>query len=666
MRPLRFGLFTLAVWSGGCGSNADDSNDGGRGGTGGKAGSNARGGAGAGVSGTGGIVDCEGIDPSQSGVLDLDLAAVTVTGAVTLAGNALPDEAGSRGALLFQTADGRSSARVELGSTGAKNYALRLPPGIYEVSLEANAELCAWPNAPNMPCGGGRLVSRAALRTDGVLDVDIPVVSVSGNVTLEGSGLSETAKRGAVLFTASDSEAGGSVALPATGPAGYRINLLPGTYDVTFAGDPTECTGELPPAVPCNSGTLRSAVVLTSSRVLDLDLPTVRVTGMLTLNGTPPNTQPGTRGQLSFAGDTGAPVLTKPFVPSGAASYEVLLLPGEYDVSYVPSPVLCDGTFLPSMPCVGGTIRAEQDLSADGVLDVDVRAVTVTGAVTLNGAPLPGETADRGKLSFVNRVGGAGVTGDLQMTGTGQYSMRVLAGAYDIDFVANPALCATHTAPAMPCTGGSVGTNVMLEADGVFDVDLQPVRVAGSVTLNGAPMPAAQADRGTLTFSRGSSSVTTAAFGASGAAEYALSLWPGIYRVAFDANAAACGAGLPAPPVPCGGGTLRSDASLTVDGVLDLDVRTVTVSGSVTLLGAPLPTATLDRGAIEIAHAGEPGIARATVELGTDSPPSYAATLIAGSYVFLHAANADLCTGSDPAPAIPCASQALLGCPPPP
>ena len=661
MRPLRFGLFVLAVLSGGCGADAGDSNDaGGRGGAGGMAGSSA---GGAGPSGTGGIVDCEGIELSQSAALDLDLTAVTVTGAVTLAGRELPDEAGSRGALSFRSVDGRSTARVDLGATGAESYALRLPPGTYDVSLEANAELCAWPNMPNVPCGGGRLVSRVALRVDGVLDVDIPVVSVSGNVTLEGSGLSETAKRGAVSFTGADSEAGGSVALPKTGPADYRINLLPGTYDVTFAGDPAECTGELPPAVPCNSGTLRPAVALTSSGVLDLDLPMVRVTGVITLNGSPPNTQPGTRGQLSFAGDTGAPVLTKPFAPSGAASYEVLLLPGDYDISYVPSPVLCDGTFLPSMPCVGGTIRAAEDLSSDGVLDVDVRAVTVTGAVTLDGAPLPAEAADRGKLSFVNRAGGAGVTADFAMTGTGQYSMRVLAGAYDVDFVANPLLCATSTAPAMPCTGGPVGTNVMMEADGVFDVALERVRVAGSVTLNGTPMPAAEADRGTLTFSLGSSSVTTAAFGASGAAEYALSLWPGTYRVDFDANAATCGPGLPAPPVPCAGGTLRSDASLTMDGVLDLDVRAVTVSGSVTLLGAALPTATLARGAIEIARVGEPHVAPAAIELGTDSPSTYSATLIAGSTVFLHAANAASCTGSDPAPAIPCASQALLGCP---
>jgi len=103
--------------------------------------------------------------------------------------------------------------------------------------------------------------------------------------------------------------------------------------------------------------------------------------------------------------------------------------------------------------------------------------------------------------------------------------------------------------------------------------------------------------------------------------------------------------------------------AIETDGVLDLDVRSVTLSGAVTLNQAPLPAAPADRGSIDIARAPAEGADGASISLGTDSPPSYAVTLAAGRHAFLHAANAALCSGSEPAPAVPCVSQQLIGCP---
>ena len=95
-------------------------------------------------------------------------------------------------------------------------------------------------------------------------------------------------------------------------------------------------------------------------------------------------------------------------------------------------------------------------LSSDGVLDVDIRAVTVSGTATLNGQPLPTTTTDRGSLRFTRAAGGGGATYSFGTSGAGTYRVRLLQGTYNVDYVANPGLCASAAAeaPPLPCTGG--------------------------------------------------------------------------------------------------------------------------------------------------------------------------------------------------------------------
>jgi hypothetical protein len=423
----------------------------------------------------------------------------------------------------------------------------------------------------------------------------------------------------------------------------------------------------MPPAIPCNSGVIRPQVNLAADGVLDVDVPAVKVTGAVTLAGAAMPTEMSNRGALTFAAAAGAAVSTRAFGTTGAASYALTLLPGRYAISLAANAALCGPNLMPQMPCLGGTLMPSTMLTTDGVLDVDIRAVTATGTVTVKGQPLPDMTTDRGSLRFTRAAGGGGVTAGFGTTGAATYAMRLLAGTYDVDYVANAAPCAAtgkNMPPQLPCTGGSVARGVSLTTSGVLDADLKCVQVNGAVTLKGAVMPDASAGRGALSFSlAGGSTAATAAFASTGAVTYALSLWPGTYDVQLGANMGLCAAGSPAPAVPCIGGTARTGVRLDADGVLDVDIKAVRVSGNVTLNGAALPTATANRGSIELSRGAAQGGAGLSFALGTDSAPSYAATVMAGKYLFRHVANAALCGTDGPLPALPCAPQFVSGCP---
>jgi hypothetical protein len=101
--------------------------------------------------------------------------------------------------------------------------------------------------------------------------------------------------------------------------------------------------------------------------------------------------------------------------------------------------------------------------------------------------------------------------------------------------------------------------------------------------------------------------------------------------------------------------------ALQSDGVLDVDLPAVSITGSVSLNGAALPTATADRGSVAFTRAAAEGTGAISISLGTNAPATYAVTLLAGHYVVSHAANAGSCGGTTP-PSVPCASQELLGC----
>jgi hypothetical protein len=382
-----------------------------------------------------------GASLTADGVFDVDLEVVDVAGAVTVNDEPLESESGDRGSVSFTLDDG-GSVSFGLGTSGAVAYELALLPGSYAVTFGANPYLCTDGPAPSVPCNGGAIVESQSLTSDGVLDLDIPRVAVSGAVTLNDQPFpTHQDERGHLAFSNED---GGWVETPPTGTTGsvtYELALMPGAYDVTWVSNPYLCSLDDVPRAPCMGGTLREGVSLTSDGVLDLDVPSVQVEGAVTLDEGEMPAAPGDRGWILFTTAEGGFATTRSLGSSGPAAYGISLMPGTFDVVFSANWSLCDGHEPPAVPCVGTGLLEGVSLTSSGVLDLDVPAVEVTGAVTVNGETMADEGSDRGALSFISESGDGLQISALGSDGPASYGLTVVGGTYVVRHVANAWLC---------------------------------------------------------------------------------------------------------------------------------------------------------------------------------------------------------------------------------
>ncbi len=280
------------------------------------------------------------------------------------------------------------------------------------------------------------------LTSDGLLDLDVKVVQVSGVVTLNGEDLpTEDLGRGSLLFHETNSGTSLDVPLEQEGLFSYSVMLSPGVYRIELGANQSLCDQESPSKMPCNSGVLLEGIVLDLDGVLDLDIPAVQVAGNVTLKDNQMPPESGDRGSLLFQLQDGGSVATKSFENSGSASYELTLLPGLYTVDWTANPALCQADSLPEVPCINGTVLSGVQLTSDGVLDVNIPSIRVQGNVTLKGAQMTQESADRGSLLFQLVDGGSLPTKNFAPSGSVTYGLTLLPGSYNVDLVANPALC---------------------------------------------------------------------------------------------------------------------------------------------------------------------------------------------------------------------------------
>lgn len=469
-----------------------------------------------------------GVALTADGVLDLNLDTVSVRGTVTLNGATMPDATVERGALQLLR-EGGGEARVGLGTRGSATWTARVVRGTYSVAWSPAPSACA--ANVGTPCNSGPLRTAVALTADGVLDLDVRAVRVRGNVTVNGAALSSSAAQGSnVTFTRPDGAA--TVSLGTSGDARYDARLLPGTYDVVWSGV-MDCRRDA--TAPCGGATVRTGVALMNDGALDLDLRAVRVRGNVTVNGAPPAASSASR-TLAFTPQGGAAAR---FTIGGGSpfDYAVLLLPGAYTVALDGEVATCGAVGAGRFPCNTATLRTGLALMNDGALDLDVRAVRVRGAATVNGAPVTPWTG-----TFTFRLGEGSTAPAQPASSDARYDVMLAPGAYSIDWNGR-AVCSRDD--AVPCTPGTVREGVMLTADGALDLDVRAVRVRGAVTLNGAPMPEGFA-RGAIGFSASPVAAGAAAdIPTSGGATYGATVLPRAYHVLHQGPMTNC------TSVPC-------------------------------------------------------------------------------------------------------------------
>ncbi len=380
------------------------------------------------------------IDGSHTS-LKIDIPATTVSVSATVAGAPI---SGAISQLTFLTLknDAGDTAALTVTNSAGDSSALVIP-GTYDLYYGVYGESCIPPAtcgagdtfAPNVPMNASvKVKSGIVVGTSPVsLAVDLPATRVSGVVTLNGS--AADGLDGAGLLTLK-SEAGDFVELSPDATGAYSELVLPGTYDLVYRinADPRSGLG----ALPVNLATkFRSSIVVgTSPLTLDIDIPVTTVTGSITLNGAtlPPAGKGDGDGWVSLSNADGA------WAELGSlrgGAFSALVIPGTYDLAYSGKRddlgVL--GTGVPinlSSTFERGVVVGTSPLD----FHIDVPAVAVSGAVTVNGVAVT--NVNRLTLMDPSGVGtpfaSVYFNSDSSALATGAYSELVIPGSYELYF----------------------------------------------------------------------------------------------------------------------------------------------------------------------------------------------------------------------------------------
>ncbi|MBK9259650.1 MAG: hypothetical protein IPM54_07390 [Polyangiaceae bacterium] len=491
-----------------------------------------------------GSLDCANNMSPMPGTIDVPFG--TVTGTITLGGQALPSMSYYSGATFYLKAkDTGALHSVAYYNYSGGNYSLNGPtwsssilPGVYDLWYRKNwdstydtvsATSVGDPN-PN----GMRLLQPSVILGSGAntLDIDVPYATVSGAITLGGQPLPAMSYYSGATFylKAKDTGAMHSVAYFNYSGGNYSLNgptwtasLLPGDYELwyrknwdstyntvtsTSVGDPN----------PNGMRRLNANVTITpGANTLDIDVPNATVSGAITLGGQalPPMSYYSGATFYLKAKDTGALHSVAYFNYSGGnyslngPTWTASILPGNYELWYRKNWDSSYNTVTTTSvgdPNPNGMRILDDDVTiAPGAntLDIDLPNATVSGTITLGGQPLPpmsyysGATfylkaKDTGALHSVAYFNYSG--GNYSLNGP-TWTASILPGNYELWYRKNwdsSYNTVTSTSVGDPNPNGMrmLSANVVLAPGAnTLDIDVPVATVTGTITLGGMPLP---------------------------------------------------------------------------------------------------------------------------------------------------------------------------------
>ena len=256
------------------------------------------------------------------------------------------------------------------------------------------------------------------------LNMDVPMTTVTGTITVNGAQVPSTAGMGRLVLqnaTTSWPFAPTTSDPFSSKPAGaYTTTAIPGTYDLYYK---VITPG---PGVPSNAFVkLASGIVIAgSAQTLDIDIPATAVTGTITVNGAQVDKSMGTGGlHLRTAAGDDALVGTTDI----AGAYSQLVVAGSYDLYYA---------FITGNGAGGVPVNQSAKLRSGVVvgatpltLDIDVAAPMVSGTLSQNGLQYPGGGSVTANLILQSASGDKATLGS---TYSPTYARYVIAGTYEL------------------------------------------------------------------------------------------------------------------------------------------------------------------------------------------------------------------------------------------
>jgi hypothetical protein len=454
------------------------------------------------------------IAPGEN-TLDVNLPAANVTGTVRLNNAAMPGtltqptswdvdlyavshDTGARHPIAFVEYVYQSTGTHTLRA-GSDAIATRLVPGTYDILYRRGETstaglLSLTPASDPFAHGLRTLMTDVVIGPgDNTLDVNLPAANVTGTITLNGGAMPgtltqptswdvdlyavsrDTGARHPIAFVEYVYQSSGTHTLRA-GSDTIATRLVPGVYDILYRRGETSTEGLLsltPASDPFAHGlrVLGSGVVIApGNNTLNVDLPSSRVTGNITLNGA---ALPATLTQptswdvdlYAVSRDTGArhPIAFVEYVyqsngahtlRAGSNAIDTRLVPGTYDILYRRGETSTEGLMSltpPSDPFAHGLrvlISGVVIGSGPATLNVDLPAAPLASPITLNGEPLPAtltqptswdvdlyavsrDTGARHPIAFVEYVYQSTGTHTLR-AGSGAVATRLVPGTYDL------------------------------------------------------------------------------------------------------------------------------------------------------------------------------------------------------------------------------------------
>ena len=377
----------------------------------------------------------------------------------------------------------------------------------------------------------------------------------------------------------------------------FAGEVFPGTYRVTVDG--TNAYSSLPAAAFVTDAAL---VVAADKSGVVLDVKTVKLSGSVTLNGAAPMPEPTCTTNPTYVTSrirltevtNGYSFTLSTLCKDSGFPFSAQIFPGTYRITV-------DGTnAYSSLPNAAYVAESALSIPAEksGVI-LNVRTVQLAGKVTLNGAaPTPEMTCTANPTYVTSRIrltdaanGYSFTFSTLCKDNTFAFAGPVFPGTYRIT------VDGTNAYSNVPNAAYVAESALTLSADkSDLLLNVQTLQLSGKVTLNGAvpqvdtycmTNPTAITSRVRLTDAARGYSFTLNTLCKDAAFPFAGVVFPGSYRVVVDGTSTYSN-------VPNGAFVADPALALSADksGLL-LDVKTVQVSGKITLNGAaPTPTAT--------------------------------------------------------------------------
>jgi hypothetical protein len=272
--------------------------------------------------------------------LDVDVPATPVQGKYTIQGSI----AGVSGTGVFSLR-GAAGDRAELDATSEGTYSAVVAPGTYDLYYSRPSDRNDLPRNAAARVKSGIVVGSAPV----TLDFDVPATTISGALTVNHVAIGDEQPGNAtVSLVGADRD---EIVLGKMTEGSYRGVVVPGTYDVYYSM--TEYGRGLPDNI---SARLERGLVLGTRPVtLDVDVPSVEVSGIVTVNGalvTDPSA--GSAALILVSVEGGNATLA----PTTITDSAVIMAGGRYVQRVIPGPYYVDYTIFESGSLVPRNISA--------------------------------------------------------------------------------------------------------------------------------------------------------------------------------------------------------------------------------------------------------------------------------------------------------------------